>query len=58
MSTHFLETPLGTKKLLSATTADGKGNLSEIDSRNIITVKSEELLEESRKVVKELQRAL
>jgi hypothetical protein len=34
---------LGTKKLSSATIADGKGNLSEIDSRNIITVKSNEL---------------
>jgi hypothetical protein len=46
-------TPLGTKKLSSATMADGKGNLSEIDSRNIITVKLEELPEESRKAVKE-----
>jgi hypothetical protein len=27
--------------------ADGKGNFSEIDSRNIITVKPEELPEES-----------
>jgi hypothetical protein len=35
-STHFLATPLGTKKLSLATMADGKGNLSEIDSTNII----------------------
>jgi hypothetical protein len=51
-------TSLGTKKLSSATMADGKGNLSEIDSRNIITTKPEELLEESRKAVEEFQRAL
>jgi hypothetical protein len=31
--------------------ADGEGNLSEIDSRNIIMVKLEELPEESRMVV-------
>jgi hypothetical protein len=49
---------VGTKKLSSATMADGKGNLSEIDSRNIITVKLEELPEESRKAVEEFQRAL
>jgi hypothetical protein len=35
--------------------ADGKGNLSEIDSRNITTTKLEELPEESRKVVEEFQ---
>jgi hypothetical protein len=50
--------PLGTKKLSSATMADGKGNLSEIGSKNIITTKLEELLEESRKAVEELQKAL
>jgi flagellar motor component MotA len=50
--------PLGTKKLSSATMADGKGNLSEIGSRNIITTKLEELLEESRKAIEELQKAL
>jgi hypothetical protein len=50
--------PLGTKKLSSATMADGKGNLSEIGSRNIITTKLEELPEESRKAVEELQKAL
>jgi 23S rRNA maturation-related 3'-5' exoribonuclease YhaM len=38
--------------------ADGKDNLSEIDYRNIIMAKSEELPEESRKAVKEFQRAL
>jgi hypothetical protein len=38
--------------------ADGKGNLSEIDSRNIITVKPEELPEESQKVAEEFQGAL
>jgi hypothetical protein len=38
--------------------ADGKDNLSEIDFRNIITVKLEELPEESRKVIEEFQRAL
>jgi Sec-independent protein translocase protein TatA len=38
--------------------ADGKGNLSDIDSRNIITTKLEELPEESRKTVEEFQRAL
>jgi hypothetical protein len=38
--------------------ADGKGNLSEIDSRNIIMVKLEDLSEESQKVVEEFQRAL
>jgi flagellar motor component MotA len=38
--------------------ANGKGNLAEINSRNIITVKSEELPEESRKEAKEFQRAL
>jgi hypothetical protein len=48
----------GTKKLSSATMADGKGNLSEIDSRNIITVKPEELPEKSRKAVEEFQRVL
>jgi hypothetical protein len=51
-------TSLGTKKLSLATMADGKGNLSEIDSRNIITMKPEELPEESRKAVEEFQRAL
>jgi hypothetical protein len=50
----LLVTPLGTKKLSSATMADGKGNLSEIDSRNIITAKPEE----SWKAVEEFQRAL
>jgi hypothetical protein len=49
-------TPLGTKKLSSTTMADGKGNLSEIDSRNIIMVKLEELPEESQKKVEEFQR--
>jgi hypothetical protein len=49
MSTHFFVTPLRTKKLSSTTMADGKGNLSEIDSTNIIIAKLEELLEESRK---------
>jgi hypothetical protein len=38
--------------------ADGKGNLSEIDSRNIITTNPEELPEESRKAVEEFQSAL
>jgi hypothetical protein len=38
--------------------ADGEGNLSEIDSRNIITAKPEELPEESRKAVEEFQKAL
>jgi hypothetical protein len=38
--------------------ADGKGNLSEIDSRNIITVKPEELPVESQKVAEEFQGAL
>jgi hypothetical protein len=51
-------TLLRTKRLSSATMANGKGNLSEIDFRNIITMKPEELPEESRKVVKEFQRAL
>jgi hypothetical protein len=37
--------------LSSATMAGGKGNLFEIVLRNIITTKSEELLEESRKAV-------
>jgi hypothetical protein len=37
---------------------DGKGNLSEIDSRNAITAKLEELPEEPRKAVDEFQRAL
>jgi hypothetical protein len=58
VSTHFLATPQRTKKLSSVTMVDGKGYLSEIDSRNIITVKLEKLLEESRKVVEEFQRAL
>jgi hypothetical protein len=49
----FLAIPLGTKKLSLATMADGKGNLSEIDSRNIITTKPDELPEESRKAAKE-----
>jgi hypothetical protein len=40
-------TPLGTKKLSSTTMADGKGNLSEVNSRIIITAKLEELPEES-----------
>jgi hypothetical protein len=54
----LLVTPLGTKKLSSSTMADGKGNLSEIDSRNIIATKPEELPEESWKAVEEFQRAL
>jgi hypothetical protein len=53
MSTHFLATPLGTKKLSSTTMADGKVNLSKIDSRNIIIAKPDELLEESRKAFEE-----
>jgi hypothetical protein len=53
-----LATLLGTKKLSSATMADGKGNLSEIDFRNIITAKPEELPEESRKIVKEFHKTL
>jgi hypothetical protein len=51
-------TPLGTKKLSSPTIADSKDNLSEIDSMNIITIKLEELLEESGKAIEEFQRAL
>jgi hypothetical protein len=47
-------TPLETKKLSSATMADVKGNLFEIDSRNIITAKPKE----SRKTIEEFQRAL
>jgi Sec-independent protein translocase protein TatA len=58
VSTHFLVTPLVTKSLSSATVADGKGNLSEIDSKNITTTKPEELPEESWKALKEFQRAL
>jgi hypothetical protein len=46
-------TSLGTKKLSSATMGVGKGNLFEIDSRNIITTKLEELPEESQKVIEE-----
>jgi hypothetical protein len=46
-STHFLMTPLGTKKRSSTTMADDKGNLSEVNSRIIITAKLEELPEES-----------
>jgi hypothetical protein len=53
VSTHFLVTPRGTKKLSSTTMADGKGNLSEIDSRNIITAKPEELPKEARKAIEE-----
>jgi hypothetical protein len=49
MSTHFLATPLGTKRLSSATMADGKSNLSEVDSRNIIISKPGELPEEFEK---------
>jgi hypothetical protein len=51
-------TLLGTKRLSSATMVNGKVNLSEIDSRNIITMKPEELLKESWKAVKEFPRAL
>jgi hypothetical protein len=51
-------TPLEKKKLSLATMADDKGNLSEIDFRNIIMTKPEELPEESRKAVEEFQRAL
>jgi hypothetical protein len=47
-----------TKSFSSATMANGKGNLSAINSRNIITAKSEELPEESWKAVEEFQRAL
>jgi hypothetical protein len=53
-----LATPLGTKKLSSTTMADGKGNLFEIDSRDIITAKPEELTKELRKAVEEFQRVL
>jgi hypothetical protein len=45
----FLATPLGTKRLSSATMADDKGNLSEVDSRNIIISKLGELSEEFEK---------
>jgi hypothetical protein len=38
--------------------ANGKGNLSEIDFRNIIMAKPEELPEESQKAVEEFQRGL
>jgi hypothetical protein len=38
--------------------ANGKGNLSEIDSSNIIIAKLEELPEESQKAVEEFQKAL
>jgi hypothetical protein len=58
VSTHFLVTPLGIKKLSSATMANDKGNLSEIDSRNIITAKPKELLKKCQKVIEEFQRAL
>jgi hypothetical protein len=50
--------PLGIKKLSLATMPNDKGNLSEIDSRNIITAKAEELPEESQKAVEEFQRTL
>jgi hypothetical protein len=48
-STHFLATPLGTKRFSAATMVDGKDNLSDIDSKNIIIVKPEE----SQKVIEE-----
>jgi hypothetical protein len=51
-------TPLETNRLSLATMADGKGIFSEIDSKNIITAKLEELLEESRKALEEFYRAL
>jgi Sec-independent protein translocase protein TatA len=38
--------------------ADDKGNLSEIDSRNIMTAKLEDLPDESWKAVEEFQSAL
>jgi hypothetical protein len=38
--------------------ADGEGNLSEIDSRNIIIAKLEELSEESQKAIEEFQKTL
>jgi hypothetical protein len=38
--------------------ADDKGNLSEIDSRNIMTAKLEHLPDESWKAVEEFQSAL
>jgi hypothetical protein len=38
--------------------ADDKGNLSEIDSRNIMTTKLEDLPDESWKEVEEFQSAL
>jgi hypothetical protein len=53
-----LATPLGTKSLSSATMANDKGILFEIDFENIIMVKPEEMPEESQKALEEFQRAL
>jgi hypothetical protein len=51
-------TPLEIKRLSSAIMVDDKGNLSEVDSRNIIIAKLEELPEKSRKAIEEFQRVL
>jgi hypothetical protein len=51
-----LATPLGTKKLSSTTMADGKGNLFEIDSRDIITAKPK-AVEEFQRVLQERRKA-
>jgi inorganic pyrophosphatase len=51
-------TPPGTKRLSSATMVDGKGNLPDIDPKNIIIVKSEELSKESWKAIEKFQKTL
>jgi hypothetical protein len=53
----FLLTPFETKKLPSATIADGKEDLSDVTSKNIIIIKLEEILKDARKAIEEHMKA-
>jgi hypothetical protein len=52
VSIYFLVTPLGTKKLPSVAIADDKGDMSEVDPKNIITPSFEDLPNDVRQLYK------
>jgi hypothetical protein len=49
-STHFFATPLGMKKLASVAMADDKGDLPEVDPKNIIMSSFEDLPDDTRQL--------
>jgi hypothetical protein len=54
-STHFLATSLGKKKLPSVAVADDKGDMSEVDPKNIIMTSLEDLPDDGRRLYEKLK---